>query len=142
MIRFVIVICHDPRGELFVFLLRSLECSSFSPLILIPEKLCLLSYTFPLFLRRSSLLFCRRCLQKGHVYSVHADISISIAMRGAPLRFSQRDCHSYNSGNPIGPEHQCIPAHTHNTTCLSSSISVCSYACIFDSQCVCVSVRE
>lgn len=51
MIRFVIAICHDPREELLFFLYSNIsECSSFFQLILTPEKLCLLFYSFASFL--------------------------------------------------------------------------------------------
>lgn len=67
---------------------------------------------------------------KGHVYVTHADTPISMVMWGALLRFSQRDCHSYNSGNPIRPEHQCIPPARITTLISHPPISVCLCVCI------------
>lgn len=66
---------------------------------------------------------------KWHVYVTHAETPISM-MWGALLRFSQRDCHSYNSGNPIGPQHQCIPP-----ACITLLVSHPPCVCVF---CVCL----
>lgn len=55
------------------------------------------------------LFFFYDAWQKGMFMWHVAESPVSIVTSGVLLRFSQRDCHSYNSGNPIGPEHRCIP---------------------------------
>lgn len=49
VIRFVIAICHDPHEELLFLSVSQNALLSF-PVILTPEKLCLLFSTFPSFL--------------------------------------------------------------------------------------------
>lgn len=50
---------------------------------------------------------------------------------GVLLRFSQRDCHSYNSGNPIGPEHRCIPPPlASHCSALILRLLVCVCVCV------------
>ncbi len=72
MIRFVIAICPDPREELLFFLFSKLsKCSSLSPLIPTPEKLCLFIPNLPFF----SMMFA-----KQHVYVTHAETPVSMAM--------------------------------------------------------------
>lgn len=48
---------------------------------------------------------------------------ISMALCWALSRYSWRDCHSYNSGNPIGPEHHILPVHI--KPLISHSVCVC-----------------
>lgn len=87
------------------------------------------SFAFYSLLSFFSMMFAKHRWEFWHV--PHTETPISVVMWGALLRFSQRDCHSYNSGNPIGPEHQCIPP-AHITPLVSQPPSVCACVCAFE----------
>lgn len=124
VIRSVIAICHDPHKELLFFFSKNVKMLFFLSSHTGSWKALPFILYFPFF----SMMFA-----KGHVYATHAEIPISMVMWGALLRFSQRDCHSYNSGNPIGPEHQCIPP-----ACITPHVSHPQSRCVW----VCVCERE
>lgn len=126
VIQFVIAICHNREELLF-----------FPPFLLFffPKTL------FALFSHADSrkalpfildfLFFFYDAWQKGMFMWHVAESPVSIVTSGVLLRFSQRDCHSYNSGNPIGPEHRCIPPPlASHRSALILRLLVCVCVCV------------
>lgn len=63
------------------------------------------------FIGKHTFIFVWMKFASRRVFVTYAETPISMATCWALSRYSWRDCHSYNSGNPIGPEHHILPVH-------------------------------